>query len=95
MIRVVARIVVAEENVNEFLVVAKHLVEMTRKLDGPVEYNLVCSLDDPTQFRMLEVWNEMEDLEAHLATDHFQTAIPRIGELALEAPPADVFKDVI
>ena len=95
MIRVVARIVVPEENVNEFLLVAEELIKRTKENDGPVEYNLVCSLDDPTQFRMLEVWNEMEDLEAHLATDHFQTAIPRIGELALEAPPADVFEEVI
>ncbi len=94
MIRVVARIVVAEENVEEFLAVAKGLVEATREKDGPIAYNLVRSLDDPTQFRMLEVWDELATLEAHLATEHFQTAIPKIGALAVEAPPADVFEDV-
>ena len=43
---------------------------------------------------MLEVWDELATLEAHLATEHFQTAIPKIGALAVEAPPADVFEDV-
>ena len=95
MIRVVARIVVAEENVEEFLAIATELVEKTRELDGPVSYNLVRSLGDPTQFRMLEVWDELGKLEAHLAKEHFTTAIPRIGALAIDAPPADVFEDVV
>lgn len=94
MIRVVARIVVPEENANEFLAVAGHLVKVTCEQDGPVSYNLVRSLNDPTQYRMIEAWNEMEDLEAHLATNHFTSAIGRIAELATDAPPADVFEDV-
>ena len=94
MIRVVARIVVAEENVEEFLAVAKELVEKTNELDGPISYKLVRKLDDPTQFRMLEVWDELATLEAHLATEHFTPAIPKIGALAIDAPPADVFEDV-
>lgn len=95
MIRVVARIVVAEENVEEFLAVAKELVEATREYDGPVSYNLARDVNDPTQFRMIEVWDELAKLQAHLEKEHFTTAIPKIGALAVDAPPPDVFEDVI
>ena len=94
MIRVVASIVVAEENVEEFLTVAKELVEKTNEADGPISYNLVRSMDDPTQFLMLEAWDELATLEAHLATEHSTATIPRIGALAIDAPPANVFEDV-
>ena len=95
MIRVVARLVVAEENVDEFLAVAKDLIEATREKDGPVSYTLVRSLKDPKEYRILEVWDGMATLSAHTKTDHFRAALPKLGALVLEAPPAEVFEDVI
>ena len=95
MIRVVARMVVSEERAKEFLAVAEELARITRENDGPVSYDLVRALDDPTQFRMIEVWKDLPTLERHLGSEHFVRLIPQISALALEAPPAEVFEDVM
>ena len=95
MIRVVARLVVAEENVEEFLTVARELIEATREKDGPVSYTLVRSLKDPTEYRILEVWEDRATLSAHAKSDHFRAALPKLGALVVEAPPAELFEDVI
>ena len=95
MIRVVARLVVAEENVEEFLAVTRELIEATREKDGPVSYTLVRSVKDPAEYRILEVWDEMATLSAHAKSDHFRAALPKLGALVLEAPPAEIYEDII
>ncbi len=81
MIHVVAKAIVQIEMQDEYKKVASQLVEMTRKEKGCISYGLYQEKDDPTVMTFLEIWEDMESLEAHFKTDHFTRLVPKLGKL--------------
>lgn len=63
------------------------LVPPTRAEPGCLSYELAESLASPGTFVTTEEWSDPSDLDAHLATEHVQTALATVGE-QLAAPPA-------
>lgn len=80
-IHVVAKSVVPVDRQEEYKVLAQRLVEMTRKEKGCISYSLYQGKDDPEVLTFLEVWQDMEHLEAHFKTPHFTEIVPELEKI--------------
>jgi quinol monooxygenase YgiN len=89
MIKVVAKQSVKAGKLEEFLPIAKRLVEETNKKDaGCIKYEMYQDLSDPLIVTVMEEWESDAALDAHMKSAHFQSLIPDIG--ALCEKPADI-----
>ena len=64
------------------------LVELTRREQGCINYDLHQNSDDPRRFVFYENWACMDDLEKHRESAHLKTLVKQADELFAE--PADV-----
>lgn len=80
-IHVVAKSLVPVDRQKEYTVLAQRLVEMTRKEEGCISYSLYKEKDDPQILTFLEVWEDMEHLEAHFKTPHFTEIVPELAKI--------------
>jgi quinol monooxygenase YgiN len=86
-IRVVARFAVKPECVDDFIEAARRtMVAPTRKEPGCIEYDLCQDAADPTQFAMIETWEDEDSLGVHLAQESLQSAIAALMPMAAEPP---------
>jgi quinol monooxygenase YgiN len=86
-IRVVAENHVREGAVEEYLAVARELVEKTNALDaGCVSYQLARDLSDPLRFAVIEEWADQASLDAHMKSEHFTRLIPELGKFGSGKP---------
>jgi quinol monooxygenase YgiN len=81
MIAIIALFTVAEANAEAFEAAAGELVAATRAEPGNKLYTLVRSAKDPTQYRMMELYEDQAAVEAHMASDWFKAAGPKLGPL--------------
>ena len=95
MIRVVATHKIPEGNLEPFLVLGRQIIEKSRKDPGNVYYTLSQALDDPTNVAMIEGWESMGDLEAHMQTDHFKTLCPQMAEYCEGDIQVVVYNDLV
>jgi len=80
MIGVYAGVSVKPEHVEEFLVSTPALVEASRKDAGNISYDFgpaagETPAGEPRVFAFIERWESQQALEAHMATEHFGTAV--------------------
>lgn len=59
----------------------RSLVEPTHREDGCILYALHQGADDPRRLAFVERWTSRELLDAHLGSDHVQSALARVEEL--------------
>ena len=95
MIRVVATHVVPEENLEAFKALAEQVVPASQKDPGNVYYVLSQSVEDPKRIAMIECWEDQESLDGHMATEHFQTLCPKMGELCDGPIDIQVLVDIV
>jgi quinol monooxygenase YgiN len=82
MVKVTAVCYVKEECLEEFLTIAKELVEKTNTLDkGCIEYYLYKDVNDSLHYIMLEEWESRSALDEHMEAQHFLDLVPKLGEL--------------
>jgi quinol monooxygenase YgiN len=94
-LRVVARIKAKPEKVEEVKNLLSGLIEPTRKESGCVVYELLQNKKDPTDFTFVEEWESESALENHFSTEHIQSALPQLGDLAAEAPDIRTYTVVV
>ena len=83
MIQVTAVNYIKEECLDEFLAVAKELVEKTNSLDkGCIKYELCKDANNPLRFVMLEAWESQALLDEHMKAAHFLELVPKLGGFA-------------
>ena len=92
MIAVVAKFVVKEEKIQEFLEVIKVLKEKSLSDEGCVEYDLVKNIEKTNVFTMLEKWESKADLDAHMESLHFKEAFPKLNEVKEEDIQLDIYE---
>lgn len=61
--------------------VATELVEKSRHDKGCIAYDLFESATIDKHLMICETWASEKELEAHMATEHFQRLVPKIEEL--------------
>lgn len=71
MLKVIAKVLVKEEEVKNFLNVAGDLVEASRQEEANVSYELVKDLQHANTFYFIETWASKAALDIHAAKPHF------------------------
>ena len=89
-VRVVARITALRDRVNDVRLLLEELIEPTRSEAGCISYELLQNKADPTDFTFVEEWDGDQALDAHLSSEHIQSAIT--GTATLLAAPPDIRK---
>ena len=77
---------VKADKVETVLDAAKKAVPASRAEKGNAAYDVQQSLEDPTEFFVLETWRNAEALKFHSGTDHFAEFI-KVIQTAIEGPP--------
>lgn len=94
MVKVIAKFLVKEEKVEEFLKLASVLVEESRKEEGCVSYNLLQDVSNPQTLIMVEEWESAKILKTHMASAHFTSIIPEMSLLQFQKEEITVCKNV-
>ncbi|WP_124064864.1 putative quinol monooxygenase [Clostridium sp. E02] len=96
MIKVVAKNYVKEGKKEEFLEIARKLVQETRANDtGCIRYELVQDVKDPLVLTMLEEWEDQTALGNHGATAHFKKAIKAMSGLVEKPGETNMYTTLI
>ena len=94
MIKIVAKIVVQEDKIEEFQKMVAELVEKSQAEEGNVSYSLNQSTQDKCQHAFIEIWKDNDAIEKHNASEHFTTILPKLGEMASEPLTVDLYTEV-
>jgi len=87
-IRVVAKHIIKEDRLDDFIRLGKKLVESTNKEDwGCISYQLYQDMSNPHVVAMLEEWESQEAIDNHLKAKHFHDILPELAECL--AGPSD------
>jgi len=85
-LRVIARVKARPGKANELLSLLSTLVEPTRKEPGCISYRLLQNNEDPTDFALIEEWQNSAALQSHFATKHFKDALVKLPNLVVAEP---------
>lgn len=70
------------ENRKPVIEAATELVEFSLRDKGCISYDFLGSLTNDDRFMIVETWESRADLQAHMATEHFQRIVPRLRSLS-------------
>lgn len=85
-VRVIAQFVALPEKVQELKVVLLKLIEPTRQEAGCIQYELLQSQSDPTNFTFVEEWASNDALNAHLNSAHIEATDTQLDGLLAAEP---------
>ncbi len=85
-LRVIAKIKARPGKANDLLSLLSTLVEPTRKEPGCISYKLLQNNEDPTDFALIEEWQNSTTLQSHFATKHFKDALAKLPNLVAAEP---------
>lgn len=71
---------------------AIELVEKSRKDKGNIAYDLFQSTTNPSVMMFCETWADDESLQAHAASAHFTTLVPKIEALTKQGLKLERFE---
>lgn len=91
---IVAKIEIKKAYREEFLSLAKGLVEASSSEDGNIFYVLNESIDNPELFFFIEQWKSQQAIEFHNKTEHFAKFAEFVKEKSLEVS-SDIVRPVI
>lgn len=95
MIKVVAKHFVKEDKIDDVLYIAKELVAATVKEEGCIKYEMYQDEKDKSILTMIEEWESKEDLDKHMASEHFQRLVPLMGKCMEKSGEINIYKKVI
>ena len=81
MITIVAKSVLKEGKVEDFKVITRELIEASRKEAGCISYNLYQDVENHKILTFIEEWENLEAIERHNASEHFNRIVPQMSEL--------------
>ena len=94
MIVLVVKLELKEGKKDEFIAIARPLIEGSQKEEGNIEYNLYEDLDEENTVAFIEKWKDQDALDFHEKTEHFVNAIGKLRRLCAKAPVRSRF-DII
>ena len=95
MVKVIAKNFVKEDKVDKFLELSKELVKETLKEKGCISYGMYQDEKEATTLIMVEEWKTMEDLDRHLASEHFERIFPKMSEYMTKEGELNICKKII
>lgn len=94
MIKIVGKMKVAADKVDEFKRVSREIVEKSRAEEGNVSYGLNQAIDDPQTLAFIEVWKDQQAIDIHNASEHFTRILPILGSMCEGAPEITLYTEV-
>ena len=79
MVIIAGHVQLKPDKVDEARELAVWMQTETRSEEGCLQYVFTADLEDPTAFRLFELWSSAEALAAHFETDHmakFRAQLP-------------------
>ncbi len=83
MIKVIAKSLIKDGEIEKVFNLYDELVEKTRLEDGCISYELYKDINDENTLFIIEEWESQEHLEAHKKTEHFTKIVPQISDIRL------------
>ena len=71
---------------------AKPCIAATVKETGCKRYELHQDLETPTKFVLIERWDSVKDLEAHMDAAHTKTLLAKVAKIAAGPPKIEIAK---
>ena len=93
MIKIVAKYRLKPGVREEYLELAKELVEETRKEAGCLTYALYEDIKEPLILAMLEEWKDEEAIDAHMESEHMKRIIPSLRALR-ESTEMNLYREI-
>ena len=94
MYKIVARLTVNKDKIDEFKETAKELVQKSSAEEGNVFYTLNQDTQDEQKFAFIECWKDDEAMKIHGATEHFTRIFKALSEMAEASGPNEFYKEV-
>jgi quinol monooxygenase YgiN len=94
MIKIVAKMPVKPECVEEFKKAVKPLVEGSAAEAGNVYYTLNVSISDPNLFAIMECWKDQAAIDFHNAAPHFTSVLPELRKFMAEGSSVELYNEV-
>lgn len=83
MVRLNVSLLIEESDRRKALMeAATELVELSLHDKGCIGYDLFASTTADDRFMINETWESEQDLDRHMASEHFKRLVPRLQELA-------------
>lgn len=95
MINVIGKNFVKENKIDNVLELAKELVETTVKEDGCVKYEMYQDEKNPSIMIIIEEWKTMENLNKHMASEHFKRIVPQMNECMSKKSELNICQKVL
>ncbi|WBW97264.1 putative quinol monooxygenase [Oceanirhabdus sp. W0125-5] len=80
MLQTISKIYVKEDQVDEFVEVFKGMIEPTKKEKGYIQYEMYQDEENPALLIVLEQWENKEDFDNHLKSEHFERIVPKMSK---------------
>jgi len=80
MIKVVAKSLIKDNEVEKAINLYDELVQKTKQEKGCIAYELFQDLNNENILIIVEQWESEEHLEAHKKTEHFTRIVPQISD---------------
>ena len=81
IVTVVAKITAKNDTIEAVKAELLKMVAPTRQEEGCIEYRLHQDNDDPAVFVFYENWKNLDCLEKHIVSRHFQAYVAAVGDL--------------
>lgn len=94
MYKIVARLSVKKDKIEEFKETAKELIQKSSVEEGNVFYTLNQDTQDEQKFAFIECWKDEEAMKIHGASEHFTRIFPILSEMAESSGPNDFYKEI-
>lgn len=91
MIVLVVKLEVQAGKKEEFIQIAKLMVEGSQKEAGNIEYNVYEELDEVNTVAFIEKWKDQEALDIHEKMDHYTDNIGKLKSLCTKPPVRNRF----
>jgi len=95
MVRVVAPNYIKPEHIPEAEPLFREIIAATRKEKGCIEYRLHVKKTEPGLYVFIEEWESQEDLNNHMASEHFKRIIPQISKFKSKDGHAFIMEEFI
>ncbi len=92
MITITAKCALIENKKEEFIELAKELVEESNKESGCISYNLYEDINNENIVTFVEVWETIEDIENYNKSDHFKRVVLKLRKLQMEDSIVNLYK---
>jgi quinol monooxygenase YgiN len=86
VIFIIAKFRVRPEHADRWSDITREFTEATRSEPGNLWFDWSRSLDDPTEYVLVEAFRDAEAGSAHVQSEHFNAAIARLPQYLFETP---------